>query len=88
MKNAKVAAAAAIIAIGGAIGLQSVQVQARNAPNYGGLLITDEAPWALCKWIAPGGSSDQTSSEGAFESSMGEVAKVQGGIGCPPETAQ
>ena len=54
MKNAKVAAAAAIIAIGGAIGLQSVQVQARDTTNYEGLDVSDNADTAKCMWLDQG----------------------------------
>jgi hypothetical protein len=74
MKNAKVAAAAAVIAIGGAIGLQSVQVQARDTPNYEGLYVSDSADVANCKWIM----------EGAFE---GATTKAQGQTVCPPVPA-
>jgi hypothetical protein len=53
MKKTKVAAAAAVLAIGGVIGLQSIQASPTRVINYGLTSITDENDDFTCNVVLP-----------------------------------
>lgn len=53
MKKTKVAAAAAVLAIGGAIGLQSIQAAPNRVINYGGATITITNDVFTCSFVIP-----------------------------------